>query len=157
MVETLLLVLLRLLWSHCEYGIPQITVCSISIIQYFICSYILHSYVRCTKRQEKRVREKNYTHVIGDVHNGIFKEWLILYLIMITFSWTCVRISKRGIRLQAHYLSKDSQNKFIHIFAEKWYQVLIGGNLPKCMYFLKDIFNYTGHLPSPKPKDPLVS
>lgn len=72
---------------------------------------------------ERGLSFRGDTHVIGDVHNGNFLgiiELISHYDPVLREHVTKVQESqKEGKRLQAHYLSKDSQNEFIHICADK--------------------------------------
>ena len=72
---------------------------------------------------ERGLSFRGDTRVIGDVHNGNFLgiiELIPHYDPVLREHVTKVHESqKEGKRLQAHYLSKDSQNEFIHICADK--------------------------------------
>ena len=72
---------------------------------------------------ERGLSFRGDTHVIGDVHNGNFLgiiELISHYDPILREHVTKVQQSqKERKRLQAHYLSKDSQNEFIHICADK--------------------------------------
>ena len=72
---------------------------------------------------ERGLSFRGDTHTIGDVHNGNFLgiiELISHYDPVLREHVTKVRESQKvGKRLQAHYLSKDSQNEFIHLCADK--------------------------------------